>query len=95
MNTPITFRDVAPSSALQNHVTALADQLQQEVRTITSCRVIIGKTTNRHRQGDVFAVHVAVHVPSATLNAEREGQDLYAMCSAAFDDLHKRFRERS
>lgn len=96
MNTPITFRDVEPSPALQAHVTSLADDLKKEISDLTSCRVTVGRTNRHHRQGDSFSVHVEVHVPHATLNAERtsgERDDVYAAVDAAFEDLQRRLRD--
>jgi ribosome-associated translation inhibitor RaiA len=93
MNTPITFREMPPSPAIQEFVTELANELQAAVRAITSCRVTIGMTNKSHTKGDRFDVHIELHVPHATLIAERtsgDTDDLYAMLNAAFDDL--RFR---
>lgn len=95
MNTPVTFRDFDPSPAVQAHVNEHALKLQHEVGAFTSCRVTIGKTNRSHKHGDVFQVHVEVHVPSSTFVSERtsgEHDNLYATVDAAFHDLRERVR---
>lgn len=93
MNTPITFRDVDPSPALQSHVTELTDKLQREMGVVTSCRVTIGKTNKSKKHGDRFSVHVELRVPNAVFNADLtsgERDDLYGTINTAFDDLRAR-----
>lgn len=102
MNTPITFRDLDPSPALQAQVNALTEKLQQEVRGVTSCRVTIGRTQHSHRRGDLYEVHVELRVPNATLRADLtsgDRDDLYGTVNAAFADLrvrlHQHFERRN
>jgi ribosomal subunit interface protein len=96
MNTPITFRDVDPSPALQAHVATLIEKLQREVGAVTSCRVTIGTTNRSQKRGDRYQVHVELHVPSNTLRADLtsgERDDLYATLDTAFDDLRVRLHQ--
>lgn len=74
-------------------MTALANDLQAEAKAITSCRVTIGQTNKSHNKGDRFQVHIEVHIPHATLIAEKtsgNSDDVYGMLNAAFDDLRAR-----
>jgi ribosomal subunit interface protein len=96
MNTPITFRDVEPSVAIQNQVETCAERLARQFGTLTSCRVTIERTNNHHRHGDVFQVRVDLHVPQANLIAEKtsgETDDLYATIDVAFEDLRRRLQQ--
>ncbi len=92
----VTFRDVDPSPAVQSHVDERAGKLVDQFRTVTSCRVTIGRAQKRARHGDSFEVRVDVHAPHLDLVAETtsgETDNLYGAIDAAFDDLRTRLHD--
>jgi ribosomal subunit interface protein len=95
MNTPITFRDVAPSPALEALVREKADKLAKQFDHVTTCRVTISRSNRHHRHGDSYHVRVDIHVPQVDLVAEHgsgDSDDLYATVDGAFEDARRRLK---
>lgn len=51
------------------------------------CDVELGKTTNHHKNGDVFRAEINLHVKGRAFRAVSEMSDLYAAIDVAKDDL--------
>ena len=95
MNTPITFRDLDPSPAVEAHVQEKADKLAKHFDHVTTCKVTISRSNKHHRHGDSFMVRIDLHVPGVDLIAERtsgDSDDIYATVDGAFDDARKRLQ---
>lgn len=95
MNTPITFRDVEPSAAVETLVRDRADKLARQFDHLTTCRVTISRSNKHHKHGDSYLVRVDLHVPQVDLVAEHNSgntDDLYATVEAAFEDARKRLQ---
>lgn len=65
MQTPlqITLRGMDTSAALEQRIREKVATLERYADRITSCHVTVEAPHQRHRQGNAFAVHVAVNVP--------------------------------
>lgn len=95
MNTPITFRDVEPSAAVEALVRDKADKLAKHFDHVTTCRVTISRSNKHHKHGDSYLVRVDIHVPQVDLVAERnsgDSDDLYATVEGAFEDARRRLQ---
>ena len=95
MNTPITFRGVEPSAAIEAHVREKADRLARHFDHVTTCRVTISRSNQHHKHGDSYLVRVDVHVPQVDLVAEHssgDSDDLYVTIDAAFEDARRRLQ---
>ena len=95
MNTPITFRDVEPSAAVEALVRDRADKLAGQFDHVTTCRVTISRSNKHHKHGDSYLVRIDLHVPQVDLVAERtsgETDDLYATVDATFEDARRRLQ---
>lgn len=103
MQTPlqITYRDVAPSDAIESYVRTRAEKLQRFSDRITGCHVTL-ETPHRHkRHGHHHRVRVEIVVPGADLVVTRDPapskdkEDLYASIDAAFDDAQRRLEDHA
>lgn len=96
MNTPITFRDVPPSPAIEALVRERADKLARQFDHVTTCRVTVSRNNKHHKHGDSYTVRLDVHVPQVDLVSERSSgvsDDLYATVEAAFEDARHRLQQ--
>ena len=59
----ITLRGMDNSAALEQRIREKAAALERFADRITSCHVTVEAPHQRHRQGNTFAVQIAVHVP--------------------------------
>jgi ribosomal subunit interface protein len=51
------------------------------------CEVELGKTSNHHKNGDVFKTEINLHIPGKNLRAVSEMDDLFASIDVAKDDM--------
>ncbi len=91
----ITFLNTPPSPALEEHVMARIEGLEQLFERITSCRVFIEAPARHHRKGGVYQVRVELHVPGEHLVVGRpthhqaSHEDPYAAVDDAFRALRR------
>ena len=51
------------------------------------CEVELGKTTNHHKNGDVFRTEISLHIAGKNLRAESEMDELFASIDIAKDEM--------
>jgi ribosomal subunit interface protein len=95
----ITFRDLAHSDAIEEHVRNRAGKLADLGQRIVACHVAI-EAPHRHKQhGRHYRVRLDLAIPGAELVVDRcpdEGracEDVYAAIDYAFDHAFRRLRE--
>ena len=74
----ITFRDMAPSAAIESNVREKAAKLDELYADIMSCRVIIEAPHHHHHKGKAYSVRIDLTVPGAELVINRAPNRLAA-----------------
>lgn len=67
----ITFQGMDPSEAVEQRVREKAKELERFHDRITGCNVTIQASNQRRRSGNLYAVHVVLHVPGKDIVAGR------------------------
>lgn len=62
--------------------------------TSALAEIEVGKTTNRHKSGEIFRAEVNFHSRVGSLRAEAEKEDLYAALSVAKDEIVEALRSK-
>ncbi len=87
----VTFRQMAPSPAVEGRVREKIAALERFHPRITSCRVVVEKEQRRHHKGDLFRVRIDIGVPGREIVVDRTGpkdhahEDVYVALRDAFD----------
>ena len=68
----ITFHNMRSSDALEADIRKRVSKLEKIYGRMISCRVSIEARTKQHRTGNVYEVHVEMHVPRAHLVVSRK-----------------------
>jgi ribosomal subunit interface protein len=101
MQTPlrITFRDMDPSAALEDHIRERAGKLDQYYERIMGCHVVV-ESPHRHRhQGKVFHIRIDLTVPQGELVVNREPEanhaheDAFVAIRDAFDAMRRQLQD--
>jgi cold shock CspA family protein len=74
----ITFRDMAPSAAIESNLRDKAAKLDELYPDIMSCRVIIEAPHRHHHKGKAYSVRLDIKVPGAELVINRAPKRLAA-----------------
>jgi len=95
----VTFRNMAPSDAVEAKVRERVAQLERFCESIMSCRVVVEQHHRHHHQGNLFHVRVDLKVPDAELVASREPaehhahEDVYVSVRDAFDEIRRQLED--
>jgi len=82
----ITFRDMAPSEALEARIRQRVDKLDAFEDRITGCRVVVERLSARRRNGNDIGVRVELTLPGRTVMVdETRDEDAYVAVRDAFD----------
>lgn len=77
---------MAHSPAMDDRIRELAAKLEELHPTITRCHVVVDEADRHKRKGNLFEVHVDVHVPGREVVATRKHhEDAYVALHEAFD----------
>jgi len=84
MTTPlkITFRNMAPSEAIEKHVREKAAKLESFCERIISCRVIVEAPHRHHHKGKAYQVRIDLSVPGREIVINRAPTRLSAVKAA-------------
>ena len=74
----ITFRDLAPSPAVEALILKEVDKLERFHHRITSCRVVVEAPHRRRRKGRLHHVRVELTLPGGEVAVHREAQEKHA-----------------
>lgn len=97
----ITWRDVDSSEALEATIRRHAEKLREFATGITKCHVVVGKSQGRHRQGNLYSIHLEIHVPGQPISITRdpgdeaEHEDMYVVVRDTFQAAYKRLKQYS
>lgn len=83
----------AIESAVDKAVNAL-DKYVDPTDTSALADVEVGKTTNRHKSGDIFRAEINFHSRIGDLRAEAEKEDLYVAINAVKDEIVEALRSK-
>lgn len=90
----ITIRDMEHSEALETHIRAKAEKLEEFFSHITSCRVLIEVPHKHHRQGKQFNVRLDIGVPGGEIAVNRDhAEDVYVALRDAFDAAKRKLED--
>jgi ribosomal subunit interface protein len=95
----ITFRDMAPSAAIEARIRDRAADLERFYDRITRCHVVVHAPHRRHHQGTLFHVRIDVTVPGGELIVNREPaahrayEDVYVAIRDAFDAVRRQLED--
>ena len=86
VNPQITYRGMAHSPAMDGRIRELAAKLEGLHPRITRCHVVVEETDRHKSKGNLFEVHVDIHVPGSEIVATRHAhEDAYVALGNAFD----------
>jgi ribosomal subunit interface protein len=94
----ITFRQMAPSEALEAKIREKAAGLEQFFDRIMSCDVIVEQSNRNHNQGNLFHVRIDLRVPGKELVVSRDPvknhahEDPYVAVRDAFDAMKRQLK---
>jgi len=87
----IKTTDFSMTPAIQNYVEKGMNHLDKfvnlEDKSLPMCYVEIGKTTNHHKNGDLFRAEFTIHIGGKSLRAESQQEDLYAALDKAVEEM--------
>ena len=81
----ITFRNMAPSEAVENAIQDKAFKLDSFYDRILSCRVVVEAPHRRHRKGKAYQVRIDLSVPGTELVINRAPKRLKTTKSLALE----------
>ena len=61
--------------------------ISQRHPELPMCYVEIGKTTNHHKNGELFKAEITIHIGGKSLRAEAQAEDLYAALDKVSEDM--------
>jgi cold shock CspA family protein/ribosome-associated translation inhibitor RaiA len=101
MQTPvqISFRDMAPSEAIETRVRELAAKLERFASDLVGCRVVIEAPHRHHHKGKLFHVRIDLTLPGHDLVVDREPEnhaheDVYVAIRDAFVAAQRQLQNR-
>jgi ribosome-associated translation inhibitor RaiA len=68
----ITFKNMQPSSAIQNQIRELAGKLESFGKRVTNCHVLIEAPHRHHRKGRRYNVRIHITAPGGSIDVEKE-----------------------
>jgi ribosome-associated translation inhibitor RaiA len=96
----LTFRGMAPSDALANHVRLCAENLEHVFDRIVSCHVVVEPAGHHHRHGDRFHVSINLGLPGHEILVGHALSDdhgpetaAYRAVDRAFDDAVRELKD--
>ena len=101
MNLPlqITFRNMAPSEAVERRIWKHIEGLGKFSDRIMGCRVVVEARHHKHHQGNLFHIRIDMTVPGDEIVVSREPalhhthEDVYVAFRDAFDAVRRRLED--
>ena len=85
-NPQITYRGMPHSPAMDARIIELASKLEDFHPQITRCHVVVDEVDRHKSKGNLFEVHVDLHIPGHEIVATQKAHvDAYAAITEAFD----------
>lgn len=90
----ITYRDIAPTDALESQVREKAAKLEEVYPFITGCHVTLEVPHKHKHQGKDCTVRIDVRVPGGELVVNRDHhEDMYVALRDAFDAAKRQLED--
>ena len=95
----ITFRNMPPSSAVENKITEQAEKLNRYVDNITHCKVVVESPHKHQHKGAVYHIKLDVTLPGTEIVVSREPElnhaheDIYIAIRDAFAAAKRQIEE--
>ena len=89
MNTNIKATNIELTDAISDYVNKRLSGIEKFVKEEDEMKayVEVGKTTNHHKQGDVFKAEFNIEISGAKFYSVSEQEDLYAAIDEAKEDI--------
>jgi ribosomal subunit interface protein len=85
-NPQITYRGMPHSPAMDARINELAAKLDDLGSRITRCHVVVAETDRHKQKGNLFEVHIDLHVPGHEVVAtQKANEDAYVAINEAFE----------
>ena len=85
-NPQITYRGMPHSTAMDAKISELAAKLEEFYPRITRCHVVVVESDHHKTKGNLFEVHVDLHIPGHEIVATQKAhEDAYAAINQAFE----------
>ncbi len=97
----ITFRDISPSAAIEQHIHEHAAKLEKFFSRIMGCRVVLSAPEIQHHKKPIYHVQIDITVPGGEIvvNKERrenhENEDVYVAIRDAFHTAERQLRNHA
>ncbi len=97
----ITFRNMAPSPAVEAHIRERADALERYFARIIACRVVVEASTRRQRKGRLYHLRVDLTVPGREIVVKRDPsehhahEDILVAVRDAFDAARRQLEDHA
>ncbi|MHC4947405.1 MAG: HPF/RaiA family ribosome-associated protein [Planctomycetota bacterium] len=95
----VTFRNMTVSDALEAACWAEADKLEQYFNRITGCRIVVDRSHQRHRKGNLFEIRIDLSLPGDHVIVNRQppahqtDEDVWVAVREAFDTARRRLED--
>jgi ribosome-associated translation inhibitor RaiA len=95
----ITWRDIAPSEAVEADIREKAQKLEHFYDHIVSCHVVVEAPHAHHHKGKLWRLHIEIKVPGHSINVSRDPEqdhaheDLYVTVRDAFDAARRQLQD--
>jgi len=87
----IKTTDFSMTPAIKDYVEKRVDHLDKFVnpdqKELPMCYIEIGKTTNHHKNGELFRAEFTIHIGGKSFRAESEEEDLYAALDKVAEEM--------
>jgi putative sigma-54 modulation protein len=87
----IKTTDFSMTPAIKDYVEKRVDHLDKFVnpdqKELSMCYIEIGKTTNHHKNGELFRAEFTIHIGGKSFRAESEEEDLYAALDKVAEEM--------
>ncbi len=97
----IKATDFEITPAIKDYVEKRVEHLDKfinaEDKELPMCYVEIGKTTNHHKNGELFRAEFTIHIGKNSFRVESQEEDLYAALDKATEEMTeelKSFKDR-
>jgi len=97
----ITFRQMAPSPAVEAHIRKRADALERYFDRIMGCRVVVEASARSQRKGKLYHVRVDLTVPGREIVVKRDPpehhahEDILVAVRDAFDAARRQLEDHA
>ena len=95
----VTFRDMGPSTAVNQRIRDKFAALETFCEDVTACHVVVEECHRQHQQGRLFHVRIDLVVPGTVLIVDREPhahhahEDVYVAIRDAFDAARRQLED--